>query len=107
VTTTRHQTSEPYTVVDEAQSDPLIGWVGSQEGPTGNVHTCTTAEMESPVADAGLVLHAANRANRGNNGPAARQSRKHGAARRDILIPPSWSGPLGRKLGCLPVEKNP
>ena len=44
VTTTRHHTSEPYTVADEAQSAPLSGWVGSQEGPTGSVHTCTTAE---------------------------------------------------------------
>ena len=33
-------------MADEAQSAPLRGWVGSQEGPTDNVHTCTTAEME-------------------------------------------------------------
>ena len=47
VTMTRHHTSVPYTVADEAQSLPLIGCVGSQEDPTGKVHTCTTAVRDA------------------------------------------------------------
>jgi hypothetical protein len=85
VTTTRHQTSVPLTVADEAQSGPLIGWVGSQEGPTGNVHTCATAEIESVAADAGVGDHASS-ASKGNKSPPARESRKRGAASPVILI---------------------
>jgi hypothetical protein len=88
VTTTRHHTCEPYTVVDKAaQSAPLIGWVGSQEGPKGKMHTCTTAEMESLAADAGVGVQASS-ANRGNKSPAVRKARKRGATPPVVLIPP-------------------
>ena len=106
VTTTRHHTSEPYTVVDEVQSEPLIGWVGSQEGPLGKVHTCTTAEMESVAAEAGVVAQAAMSANRGNKRPAARKSRNRRAAPRVILIP-HLVGSAKPKIGLVPVPRNP
>lgn len=86
VTTTRHHTSEPYTVADEAQSAPLSGWVGSQEGPTGSVHTCTTAETESVAADATVGVHTSS-ANNGNMSPAASDSRIRGAEPRLKVIP--------------------
>jgi hypothetical protein len=75
-------------VVDKAaQSAPLIGWVGSHEGPIGKMHTCTTAEMESVAADAEVGVKASN-ANRGNKSPAARKARKRGATPPVVLLPP-------------------
>jgi hypothetical protein len=73
-------------VVDKAaQSAPLIGWVGSQEGPKGKMHTCTTAEMESVAADAGVGVQASN-GNRGNKSPAVRKARKRRATLPVVLI---------------------
>jgi hypothetical protein len=86
VTTTRHHTSDPYAVVEEAQSAPLIGWVGSQDGPTGNVQVCTTAEIESVAADAGVGIHTSS-ANRGNKSPAAIDRRIRGTEPRRMVIP--------------------
>jgi hypothetical protein len=74
-------------MVDKAaQSAPLIGWVGSQEGPEGKMHTCTIAEMESVAADAGVGVQASN-ANRGNKSQAASKARKRGAT--PVVLMPS------------------
>ncbi len=102
VTTTCHQTSEPYTVADGAQSAALPG---SQEDPTGNVHTCTTAEMESVAADAGVGVHA-SMANRGSKSPAARDSRTRGTEFRLMVIPFLLTDPR-RKLNCARLRRNP
>ena len=91
VTTTRHHTSEPYHVPDEAQSVVLAG-VGSQEAPTGNVHTSTVAVMESVAADAGAGVHASI-ASRGSKSPAASDSRTRGPEFRlmGVPLPPEWT----------------
>ena len=89
------------------------GLPGSQEGPTGNVHTCTTAEIESVAADAGVgdQANSPDSANRDDRSPMTPETRK-----REAIPPVIFWGPLlaeklrknsELKLGIFPAQRNP